>query len=205
MGSLDELTDGTQSDQLRGLTRTELIICHVPVLSSHRTPRSASVLNAALRENLEGRGTLRKIRAELRAEIFQALDDKQARTSVETGPFAALEGDSSRHASSHRDRAADTLPSPSVPAAHQGLQKPPISDRNLIINELIREYLVFNKYRSTLSVLMAETGQPTGTLDRTFLAEQAGVVEDRNSRQLCDPQSLPLLLPRSHAHGRAID
>lgn len=67
----------------------------------------------------------------------------------------------------------------------QGPQKPPLSDRNLLINELIRDYLAFNKYRSTLSTLMAETGQPTAPLDRSFLAEQAGVVEDRNSRQLC--------------------
>lgn len=32
---------------------------------------------------------------------------------------------------------------------------PPLSHENLIINELIREYLVFNRYRHTASVLTA--------------------------------------------------
>ena len=99
---------------------------------------------AALRENLEGRGTLRKIRAELRAEIFQALDDKQ------------------------------------------GVQQPALSDENLIINELVREYLTFNKYRNTLSVLMTEAGQPAVPLDRAFLADRSGAVEDGSSVQLCE-------------------
>ena len=34
-------------------------------------------------------------------------------------------------------------------------QKPPISNENLIINELIQEYLEFNKYKHTASVFMA--------------------------------------------------
>lgn len=33
--------------------------------------------------------------------------------------------------------------------------RPPLSHENLIINELIREYLEFNKYRYTASVLTA--------------------------------------------------
>lgn len=65
----------------------------------------------------------------------------------------------------------------------------------MLINELIRDYLAFNKYRSTLSVLMAETGQPSAPLDRGFLAEQAGVVEDRNSRQLYALYPRPAAFP----------
>lgn len=39
-------------------------------------------------------------------------------------------------------------------------QRPPLSHENLIINELIREYLEFNKYRHTASVLIAGEPQP---------------------------------------------
>ncbi|XP_012866599.1 PREDICTED: lisH domain-containing protein FOPNL isoform X4 [Dipodomys ordii] len=34
--------------------------------------------------------------------------------------------------------------------------RPPLSHENLLINELIREYLDFNKYKYTESVLMAD-------------------------------------------------
>lgn len=37
----------------------------------------------------------------------------------------------------------------------QGKPRPPLSHENLLINELIREYLEFNKYRYTTSVLTA--------------------------------------------------
>lgn len=36
-----------------------------------------------------------------------------------------------------------------------GEPRPPLSHENLLINELIREYLEFNKYRYTASVLTA--------------------------------------------------
>lgn len=36
-----------------------------------------------------------------------------------------------------------------------GQPRPPLSHENLLINELIREYLEFNKYRYTASVLTA--------------------------------------------------
>ena len=75
-------------------------------------------LKDVLRETLENRGALGSVRAHLRAEVSNALEDRT------------------------------------------GLARPEISDENLIINELIREYLVFNRYRSTLSVLLPESGQP---------------------------------------------
>lgn len=37
----------------------------------------------------------------------------------------------------------------------QSEPRPPLSHENLLINELIREYLEFNKYRYTASVLTA--------------------------------------------------
>ncbi|XP_071770040.1 centrosomal protein 20 [Centroberyx gerrardi] len=65
--------------------------------------------------------------------------------------------------------------------------RPPLSHENLLINELIREYLEFNKYRYTASVLTAESGQPEVPLDRQFLANELKVAEDAGSK------SVPLL------------
>ncbi|XP_063078508.1 lisH domain-containing protein FOPNL [Engraulis encrasicolus] len=60
----------------------------------------------------------------------------------------------------------------------QSEQRPPLSHENLLINELIREYLEFNKYHYTASVLTAESGQPEVPLDRQFVANELNVVED---------------------------
>uniref|UniRef100_A0A1A8DPV2 Centrosomal protein 20 n=2 Tax=Nothobranchius kadleci TaxID=1051664 RepID=A0A1A8DPV2_NOTKA len=60
--------------------------------------------------------------------------------------------------------------------------RPPLSHENLLINELIREYLEFNKYRYTASVLTAESGQPEASLDRQFLANEMKITEDPSSK-----------------------
>ncbi|XP_061535747.1 lisH domain-containing protein FOPNL [Phycodurus eques] len=101
-------------------------------------------LKCAVRETLESRGVLGQLKARIRAEVFDALDDQRE-------------------------------------------QRPPLSHENLLINELIREYLVFNKYRHTASVLTAESGQPQVPLDRKFLASELRVAEDMSSK------SVPLL------------
>ena len=101
-------------------------------------------LKDVLRETLENRGALGNVRAHLRAEVSNALEDRSGAT-----------------------------------------KRPELSDENLIINELIREYLVFNRYRSTLSVLLPESGQPeTPPFDRDFLAREMRVHENENSRKL---------------------
>ncbi|XP_066545175.1 centrosomal protein 20 isoform X2 [Amia ocellicauda] len=69
----------------------------------------------------------------------------------------------------------------------QSQARPPLSHENLLINELIREYLEFNKYRYTASVLTAESGQPEVPLDRQFMSNELNVVEDPSTR------SVPLL------------
>ncbi|XP_012866597.1 PREDICTED: lisH domain-containing protein FOPNL isoform X2 [Dipodomys ordii] len=56
--------------------------------------------------------------------------------------------------------------------------RPPLSHENLLINELIREYLDFNKYKYTESVLMAESGQPVVPLDRQFLIRELNAFEE---------------------------
>ncbi|KAM3624450.1 uncharacterized protein V6R79_023624 [Siganus canaliculatus] len=101
-------------------------------------------LKSAVRDTLESRGVLGQLKARIRAEVFNALDDQRE-------------------------------------------PRPPLSHENLLINELIREYLKFNNYRYTASVLTAESGQPEDPLDRQFLANELKVTEDRSSK------SVPLL------------
>ena len=72
-------------------------------------------LKNVLRETLEQKGVLGKVKSQIRAEIFTALD-----------------------------------------ADNSG--KPPIPQENILINELIREYLEYNKYYNTCSVLVSESG-----------------------------------------------
>uniref|UniRef100_A0A8C6R4I3 Centrosomal protein 20 n=1 Tax=Nannospalax galili TaxID=1026970 RepID=A0A8C6R4I3_NANGA len=92
-------------------------------------------LKAVLKDTLEKRGVLGHLKARIRAEVFNALDDD------------------------HEPR-------------------PLLSHENLLINELIREYLEFNKYKYTASVLIAESGQPVVPLDRQFLIHELNVFEE---------------------------
>uniref|UniRef100_A0A3Q3W0Z2 FGFR1 oncogene partner (FOP) N-terminal dimerisation domain-containing protein n=1 Tax=Mola mola TaxID=94237 RepID=A0A3Q3W0Z2_MOLML len=74
--------------------------------------------------------------------------------------------------------------------------RPPLSHENLLLNELIREYLEFNKYRYAASVTFAkhlfgsfssvftESGQPEVPLDRQFLADELKVTEDASSKSV---------------------
>nr|XP_005007569.1 lisH domain-containing protein FOPNL isoform X2 [Cavia porcellus] len=91
-------------------------------------------LKAVLKDTLEKKGVLGHLKARIRAEVFNALDD-------------------------------DREP------------RPPLSHENLLINELIREYLEFNKYKYTASVLIA-AGQPVDPLDRQFLIRELNAFEE---------------------------
>merc|ERR1712125_180174 len=103
---------------------------------------SLEELKQALVETLETRGVLGKVKAQVRAEIFSALDDEDA-------------------------------------------QRPELPKANVIINELIREYLEYNQYHHTLSVLLPESGHPEERcFDRRFLASELRVQEDDRSRGL---------------------
>ncbi len=90
---------------------------------------SVQELKAALREALDQRGVLDTIRANMRHEVFRAMEDPDG-------------------------------------------VRPPISPENLLINELIRDYLDFNNYRHTLAVFMPEAGQPAEPMRRDVLAYQ---------------------------------
>ncbi|KFM61303.1 LisH domain-containing protein FOPNL, partial [Stegodyphus mimosarum] len=56
-----------------------------------------------------------------------------------------------------------------------------------MINELIREYLIYNGYLFTESVLVAESGQPQFQLEREFLKDWLRVKVTK------DAEELPLL------------
>jgi lisH domain-containing protein FOPNL len=54
--------------------------------------------------------------------------------------------------------------------------KPKLSDENLIINELIREYLKYNNYLHSASTFIAESGQPVEPpFDRYFISKELNV------------------------------
>ncbi|XP_033373929.1 lisH domain-containing protein FOPNL isoform X8 [Parus major] len=80
------------------------------VLGFNLTPLSMVIV---LKDTLEKRGALAQIKARIRAEVFNALDDRSE-------------------------------------------PRPTLSRENLLINELIREYLEYNKYKYTASVLTAD-------------------------------------------------
>lgn len=62
--------------------------------------------------------------------------------------------------------------------------KPVLSNENMFINELIREYLEFNKYKYTSTVLTSESGQPKDPIDREFLAAELNIKQSSKSKQL---------------------
>eukprot|EP00667_Euglena_gracilis_P027071 EG_transcript_33160 len=54
----------------------------------------------------------------------------------------------------------------------QWAAKPQLSTDNLLINELIRDYLEYNRYLHTADVLQHETGQPAERIPRPVLAAE---------------------------------
>ena len=54
--------------------------------------------------------------------------------------------------------------------------KPKLSNENMIINEMIREYLEYNRYYNTSSVLIAESGQPVEPpFDKEYLHKKFSI------------------------------
>ena len=102
---------------------------------------SVEELKNALKETLEQRGVLNKIKAMMRQEIFEAIDN-------------------------------DNNP------------KPQLSSENLIINELIKEYLNYNNYSHSSSVFQSETGQPKDALNRNYILNQLNIVEKDSNKQV---------------------
>lgn len=67
----------------------------------------------------------------------------------------------------------------------QDVSRPRLNDENLLINELIREYLQYNNYHHSLSVFLAESGQPAQpVMERVHMARELKVSEDAKSRSV---------------------
>jgi len=89
-------------------------------------------LKSALKETLDSRGVLNRVRAQIRSEVFGALNNED--------------------------------------------QQPPTPcPENVLINELIREYLAFNEYNFTHSTFVSEVGHTGHPLDRSVLESEVGV------------------------------
>lgn len=58
---------------------------------------------------------------------------------------------------------------------------PPPNKENAIINELIIEYLEFNNYRNTASLLKTESGQTGPQLPRSLLCEELNVIDETSN------------------------
>jgi lisH domain-containing protein FOPNL len=54
----------------------------------------------------------------------------------------------------------------------------------MIINDLIREYMQYNNYSHSLSVLTPEAGMSEELLDRNLIAKKLKIVEDSESRKV---------------------
>merc|ERR1712150_8520 len=67
---------------------------------------------------------------------------------------------------------------------------PPLSNENMIINEMIREYLEYNRYYNAASVLVTESGQPVEPpFDREYLHKKFAI----SSAAKANRPSMPLL------------
>jgi lisH domain-containing protein FOPNL len=100
---------------------------------------------------------------ELKEALIETLDNRgvlgQVKAKVRAEIFAALDD--------------EQIPRPKLPR------------ENVIINELFREYLEYNGYHHTVSVLLPESGHPEERqFDRPFLASELRLQEDDRSRSL---------------------
>jgi hypothetical protein len=100
--------------------------------------------------------------ARIRSEILLSLDDSS-------------ESKNPSHPSNASSSAAS---SSSIP--------PAVSQTNVLINELIRDYLEFNGYRNTLSVFLPETGIKSNSpsLTREFLSQELHLTHNSYSKQI---------------------
>ncbi|CAF0744221.1 unnamed protein product [Brachionus calyciflorus] len=62
--------------------------------------------------------------------------------------------------------------------------KPLVSQENLLINELIREYMEFNHYKYSKSVFLKESNQPSIPLNREIMAAELHIKENSTTKQV---------------------
>jgi hypothetical protein len=148
-------------------------------------------LTEALRETLNRRGSLRRIRSSLRAEAFAALQ-------------LAGESNSAEEQQQQQQQGPPSSGSDAICEGRLGLHDIPLRPENALINELIREYLEFNGHRGTASVLEVEAGGgiadagasgddgDAGLLCREMMKIELGVTENGENGRKRD-SSVPLL------------
>ena len=61
--------------------------------------------------------------------------------------------------------------------------KPQLTPENLLINELIKEYLDYNNYSNSSLVFQSETGQPKEELGREILVKKLNIIENESNSQ----------------------
>ena len=129
---------------------------------------SLEEIKQVLKDNLEKRGVLNKIRANLRAEIFRTFEE-QTHIGGDEG------GDVDFWVKKERAR-------------------PKSSDMQFLINELIMEYLEFNHYGYSKSVFIKESNQTDERLDKRFLSHELNIHKTYDEMEEDEQdQPIPLL------------
>mmetsp|Transcript_7464 Transcript_7464/g.15969 ORF Transcript_7464/g.15969 Transcript_7464/m.15969 type:complete len:228 (+) Transcript_7464:3-686(+) len=100
----------------------------------------------SLKETLCRTGTIANIRAQLRAEIYHCMSESLATLASPSMYKAAIADDPNNQTSTSNNFDIKPL-------------TPPIE--NVLINEIIADYLAFNGYHNTLSVFSAEARTPS--------------------------------------------
>ena len=104
---------------------------------------SMEKLKSSLKESLINKGILNEIKAHMRQEIYNILDN---------------------------DNDNDIN------------QKPKLTKENIIINELIKEYFIFNGYTFSSNVLQSEVGQTNNNLNRDNIIKELNIIENGNNK-----------------------
>ena len=100
---------------------------------------SVDKLKSSLKESLINRGILNEIKAHMRQEIFNILDNDNDIN-----------------------------------------QRPKLTRENIIINELIKEYFIFNGYNFSSKVLQSEVGQ--SNFNRNNIIKELNIIENENNK-----------------------
>ena len=102
---------------------------------------SIDKLKSSLKETLINRGILNEIKAHMRKEIFNILDNDNDIN-----------------------------------------QRPKLTRENIIINELIKEYFIFNGYNFSSKVLQSEVGQSNSNFNRNNIIKELNIIENENNK-----------------------
>ncbi len=123
----------------------------------------------SLKETLCRTGTIASIRAQLRAEVYRCMSESLATLDAPSNP-------------SMSNKAISDQPiNQSFASIDIDLKPPAPPIENVIINEIIADYLAFNGYHNTLSVFSAETRTPSLQSSGLTTRPCYGNVHDQNS------------------------